>query len=86
MSQEFHIRRTGHTAIPPRIRDRDDKQPQVHPEWMTDRQVAAWLSCHKSTVWDMAKKGRLPKPYKLSNGMSRWLWSELQSWKSQVVA
>ncbi|WP_112874942.1 helix-turn-helix transcriptional regulator [Paracoccus endophyticus] len=58
----------------------------VHPEWLTDKQVAAWLSCHKSTVWDLAKAGRIPKPHKFTNGMSRWNWEELQQWKNEMVA
>lgn len=57
----------------------------VHPEWLTDKQVAAWLSCHKSTVWDLAKADRIPKPRKFTNGMSRWSWEELQKWKAERI-
>jgi len=41
--------------------------------------VCALFSCSVPTVWRRVKAGAIPKPYKLSPGMSAWRVGELRT-------
>jgi predicted DNA-binding transcriptional regulator AlpA len=41
--------------------------------YLPDRVIAAWMHCSVGQVWNMAKNGGLPKPYKISANMTRWV-------------
>jgi predicted DNA-binding transcriptional regulator AlpA len=41
--------------------------------------LAARLDCAESTVDELVKRGVLPKPFKLSSGVVRWCWSDVEA-------
>lgn len=43
---------------------------------LTVKQVANMLGIGKSTVWELARTGKLPKPIKLSSRITRWRMSD----------
>jgi prophage regulatory protein len=52
---------------------------------MTDRllkvgEVAAKISFHETTVFDMVSAGRFPAPIRLSRRASRWSEAEVDAW------
>ena len=47
------------------------------PEYFTDKQLAAFLSCSRTTVWERTKDGVLPKPYRFG-GCTRWRRQEIE--------
>jgi predicted DNA-binding transcriptional regulator AlpA len=46
--------------------------------------VCALFSCSAPTVWRRVKAGGVPKPYKLSAGMTAWRVGELRAALSNV--
>jgi len=48
--------------------------------------VAAVCGIAKSTVWDWAAKGIMPKPVKLSHRVTVWPVAELRAWLADPVA
>lgn len=50
--------------------------PQIPERLLTDKDVAARLSCSRDHVWKLCKAGSLPKPYKLGT-LTRWRQSEI---------
>ena len=51
-------------------------------QYLTDNKVAERFSSHKSWVWRRMKDDpTFPRPYKFSNGCSRWKLSELEHWE-----
>lgn len=49
--------------------------------YLTDRQVAARLGIHRSTVWRWAAVGLFPVPVKLAGGTTRWRLSAIEGWE-----
>jgi prophage regulatory protein len=49
------------------------------PRYLNVRNVAARYDMSVASVWRMAQSGRLPKPIKLTNGMTRWSIAELDA-------
>lgn len=47
-------------------------------KYLRVKDVAAMLSIGKSTVWLYTKTGNLPKPIKLSPGVTVWKLSEIE--------
>jgi predicted DNA-binding transcriptional regulator AlpA len=45
--------------------------------YVRDKQVAAFCAVSRTTVWRMAKSGRLPKPIKLSSRVTVWKAEEV---------
>lgn len=50
--------------------------PQIPERLLTDKDVAAMLSCSRKHVWDCIHDGRLPPPYKFGT-LTRWRQSEI---------
>lgn len=48
--------------------------------YMRPAQVMAHFQICSSTLWNWVKKGKLPKPVKLSGGASRFDVAELRAW------
>jgi predicted DNA-binding transcriptional regulator AlpA len=46
-------------------------------EFMTDKQVAAWLNCSRTTVWEMSGRGLLSQPYRFGR-CTRWRRDEIE--------
>ncbi len=40
----------------------------------------------RSTVWDMVKKGKLPRPRKLSARVTVWVESEIDEYIEKIIA
>ena len=48
-------------------------------ELMTDKEVAQWLKMSRSSVWRLARVGKIPQPTKIGFRTARWKKSELTS-------
>lgn len=48
--------------------------------------LAAMLETTPSTVWRWSKRGRLPKPYRLGEGTTRWKIEEVNEALSKLAA
>lgn len=48
-------------------------------QYLRDKQVAEMLTIGRSSVWRMAKEGKLPKPIKLSERVSVWKLSDIEA-------
>ncbi len=55
----------------------DRRHPDELPEWMTKKQVAAFLQCSERQVELLTAKGRISKPVYLGESSPRWKRSEL---------
>lgn len=49
----------------------------VQPEYLSDKQVATYLSITRDTVWRWSREGRLPPPIKIGPNSTRWRRSEI---------
>lgn len=45
--------------------------------YVSAARLAELLDCSESKVWDMARKGQLPRPSRHS-GMTRWKWADVE--------
>ena len=50
----------------------------TNQKWISDRTIAERYEIARSTVWAWARQGKLPKPVKLSENVTRWNDSEVQ--------
>lgn len=48
--------------------------------------IARRLDVHPSTVWRWAEQGRIPKPIKLSAGVTRWRAADVDAIFGEVSA
>ncbi|MHB1351986.1 MAG: helix-turn-helix transcriptional regulator [Thiobacillus sp.] len=48
--------------------------------------LAAMLETTPSTIWRWSKKGRLPKPYRLGEGTTRWKIEEVNEALAKLAA
>ena len=64
-----------------------DKQTPAYPSKAT---LAHELDCAESTIDELVRRGILPKPVRLTPGVVRWCWHEVQlavaSLKSDTTA
>lgn len=49
-------------------------------QMLTDKEVASTLKLSRSSVWRLAKLGKLPQPVKVGLNAARWKKSELKTW------
>ena len=56
---------------------------RVLVRYLTDREVAAWYSCSRATVWRKARLGQIPKPVQF-HGMTRWDVRDLEAHSAAV--
>ena len=49
----------------------EDNQSQP-TRWISDRTIARRYEIARSTVWAWARDGKLPKPVKLGDNVTRW--------------
>ena len=47
----------------------NSKEPK---KWISDRTIAERYEIARSTVWAWTREGRIPKPVKLSENITRW--------------
>lgn len=50
--------------------------PEIQEQLLTDKEVAVIIGCSRVHVWDCAREGHLPKPYKFGT-LTRWKRSEI---------
>ena len=48
-------------------------------QMLTDKEVAGVLKLHRSSVWRLARVGKIPQPTKIGFRTARWKKSELTS-------
>lgn len=48
------------------------------PSYLSCASLAHELEVSESTVYEMVRRGVLPKPIKLSAGCARWSWAEVE--------
>ena len=48
-------------------------------QYLRDKQVAEMLTIGRSSVWRMAKEGKLPTPIKLSERVTVWKLSDIEA-------
>ena len=48
------------------------------PSYLSCASLARELDVSESTVWEMVRRGVLPRPVKLSAGCVRWCWTDVQ--------
>lgn len=46
--------------------------------WATDKQLAEIFSVSRQTIWRWSAAGNLPRPVKLSPGVTRWKLAEIE--------
>ena len=54
--------------------------------YVSVKTVAKAVDVSIATVWRMAADGRLPKPHKLSSGMTRWRADEVRAALDKLAA
>ncbi len=57
----------------------------IQPEFLTDRQVAAWLSCSRTTVWELTSQNILPQPIRFGR-CTRWRREDLEATVAKKAA
>lgn len=60
-----------------------DRHRGVQPEYLSDNQVAAYLSVARDTVWRWSRQGRLPAPLKIGPNCTRWKKSAIDAHLSE---
>lgn len=48
-------------------------------QYLRDKQVAEMLTIGRSSVWRMAKEGKLPAPFKMSLRVTVWKLSDIEA-------
>jgi prophage regulatory protein len=51
----------------------------MNKQYLRDKDVAEMLSIGRSSVWRMAKEGKLPAPIKLSQRVTVWKLSDIEA-------
>jgi prophage regulatory protein len=51
----------------------------MNKQYLRDKDVAEMLSIGRSSVWRMAKEGKLPAPFKLSERVTVWKLSDIEA-------
>lgn len=55
-------------------------------QYLRDKDVAEMLTIGRSSVWRMAKEGKLPAPIKLSERVTVWRASDIEAFISSKEA
>ena len=53
--------------------------------YSSDQSLAAYFNASRSTIWEWARVGKLPRPIKLSTAMSRWSNAEVKTWPGRTA-
>ena len=51
----------------------------MNKQYLRDKQVAEMLSIGRSSVWRLAKEGKLPAPFKMSERVTVWKLSDIEA-------
>ena len=55
-----------------------EHQDQSRPTgYATDKSLANYFSVSKASIWRWSNSGKLPKPRRIGENTTRWLWSEV---------
>lgn len=55
-------------------------------QYLRDKQVAEMLTIGRSSVWRMAKEGKLPAPFKMSERVTVWKLSDIEAFITSRMA
>ena len=55
-----------------------DNRKQSFTRWISDRTIANRYEIARSTVWAWTRAGKLPKPVKLGENITRWNEDEIE--------
>ena len=47
------------------------------------KDIAELVGCHKNTIWNWSRTGKMPKPLALGN-LTRWRLSDIKTWISKL--
>jgi prophage regulatory protein len=54
--------------------------PELKFKFLRERQIRAIIPIARSTLWHWVKRGKFPKPKKLSRGVTVWRSSDVEEW------
>ena len=63
--------------------DTKSNKPKI---WVSDRTIANRYEIARSTVWAWSRNGKLPKPVKLGDNITRWNDEEVTCFLSELAA
>lgn len=55
------------------------------PAYATDIVLAEHFGVNRATIWGWVHRNGFPAPVKLSPQMSRWRWSDVETWEAAHV-
>lgn len=55
-------------------------QHESQPKYLRQRQLLEHLPVSPATLWRMVARGDFPKPIKLSERVTCWLWSDVEAY------
>lgn len=58
----------------------EQSAPQTQPKYLRQRQLLEHLPFSAATLWRMVGSGDFPKPIKLSERVTCWLWSDVEEY------
>lgn len=53
--------------------------------YSSDRSLAAYFNTSRSTIWEWARVGKLPRPIKLRTAMSCWSNARVKTWPEGIA-
>ena len=64
---------------------KETEAQQQNSGFATDHDLRRHIKCSRSKVWQLVKDDpNFPKPVKVTNGMTRWLWSDVHKWENAL--
>lgn len=54
--------------------------PMDDPNYIKISQLVVYLSLSKSTILNLVREGRFPKPYRFGDRIIRWKMDEIKAW------
>ncbi|MDC2963444.1 AlpA family phage regulatory protein [Gammaproteobacteria bacterium] len=61
------------------------KTEKIAQKWISDRTIANRYEIARSTVWAWTRKGKLPKPVKLGENITRWNEDEIERFMQSLL-
>jgi predicted DNA-binding transcriptional regulator AlpA len=52
---------------------------------LTVKEMAVFVKASTSTVWRQARQGRVPRPVRISAGMTRWKSNDVINWYANLT-
>ena len=55
---------------------------ETRPAYASDTALAAHFGVNRATIWGWVGRNGFPAPVKLSPQMTRWKWSDVETWEA----